>query len=696
MINLAKLLFMKTITHIFTVLSLLTLFSNGNILAQKKITLSVLLDEMVNLDRLASMPDNSYKSIQFSSYDRRSISPNKEGWFANSDGFGREPIPGFEQVLKKPDENGIGEYLICDVKNPGAILRLWSARINGNVRVYLDEMDKPIYEGNAEDFFWRTPEILTGKKIPNNLFRQFDAVYFPIPFSERLRIEWIGNLNELHFYHVGLRIYDDAVQVEPFNKKTFAKHADKFEDVIKELKYKQSWQASNEQFTENTILAAEKKVLWEADNMGAIESLFIRTEASDIENVLRKCILNIYFDNSPTPQVQAPLGDFFGAAPGINPFNSVAFSVNNDGTMVSRFLMPFKQNAKIEIENNSQIEIYLSSKIQTKNYVWQDGVSMHFRARWRMKHEVTASNRTIIDYPYLLAIGEGRVVGAATYIYNPSNVPTSNGNWWGEGDEKIFVDGKDFPSFFGTGSEDYYNYSWSSARIFYFPYCGQPRNDGPGNRGYAANFRWHILDDIPFNQSIAFYMELYHHGVVPQFSYGSILYYYALPGTIDDYQQISMTDIRDLTYHSWSPESYRGSAGYRFLDAEDIVERIPSARVENGKLWAGGKILMWQPEKTGDRLKFTFSNNSAADETRIGFTMAKMPEGGSISVFINGEKVKIGEEEIVFLYQKNQTVLDNYFTEPLRLKKGKNEIVIENCEYELGKKIGIDFLWIKE
>lgn len=32
--------------------------------------------------------------------------------------------------------------------------------------------------------------------------------------------------------------------------------------------------------------------------------------------------------------------------------------------------------------------------------------------------------------------------------------------WWGEGDEKFFVDGEKFPSSFGTGSEDYIGYAW--------------------------------------------------------------------------------------------------------------------------------------------------------------------------------------------------------------------------------------------
>jgi len=43
------------------------------------------------------------------------------------------------QVLKEPDESGVGEYLICDVQKPGVILRLWSARIGGREEISLYE-----------------------------------------------------------------------------------------------------------------------------------------------------------------------------------------------------------------------------------------------------------------------------------------------------------------------------------------------------------------------------------------------------------------------------------------------------------------------------------------------------------------------------------------------------------------------------
>lgn len=668
-----------------------------SIIGQEKITLLSLLDEMIDMDRLTRVSGIQYRSVQFSSYDRRSISAYEEGWFANDDGFGRDPvIPGFEVVIKEPGENGIGEYLICDVQKPGVILRLWSARIRGNIRMFIDDMSSPFYEGNAQDFFWKLPEILMGDDIPQGLFRQFDAVYFPIPFSERLRIEWIGNLNETHFYHVGIRIYDRGVEVEPFSQEALAKCATKVEEVVRVLAGKELVPIKDFQSREIEIAPSGTEIIWEKIGTGAIKEFLIRTQAFDPEAVLRKCILNIYFDNSPTPHVHAPLGDFFGAAPGINPYNSVAFSVGEDGTMISRFVMPFKQNARIEVVNNSQETVRLFAGITDQDYRWEDGKSMHFRARWRIRHEVTASNINIVDYPYLMAIGQGRVVGAATYVYNPSNIPTSGGNWWGEGDEKIFVDDDEFPSFFGTGSEDYYNYSWSSPRIFSYPYCGQPRNDGPGNRGYVANFRWHILDDIPFNRNLAFYMELFHHSVVPRFAYGSIVYFYGMHGTIDDYIEISSDDIRDLPYYIWSPEAQRGARGHRFVMAEDVVIRNRSARVEEGKYWAEGKILMWKPTRKGDKLRFRINCEEEMEDTRIGFTMAKMPDGGQISVFVNGERTNIGGREVISLYEVHQTVLDNFFTDPVRLNRGRNEIIFESIDETTGKKIGIDFIWIRE
>ena len=341
------------------------------------------------------------------------------------------------------------------------------------------------------------------------------------------------------------------------------------------------------------------------------------------------------------------------------------------------------------------MSVNLGGNIHFVDYDWKDGHSMHFRAKWKNNQGLTASDTSIVDIPYILAMGKGRIVGTAAFLYNPSKAVTSWGNWWGEGDEKIFVDSDTFPSIFGTGSEDYFNYSWSSDQIFSYPYCGQPRNDGPGNRGYVSNYRWHISDDILFQEQIAFYMELLHHGVVPDFSYGRIVYAYTLPGCIDDNPPISKQDTERIPYLYWQPWAYLGSAGFSFIQAEEILINLSAAQVEDGKLWSEGKMLLWKPKVKNDELQFEI-DKAHDGESNIGFTLAHMPDGGEISIFLNGEILKFNDREKIDLYEPYQTLLRNHMSKSISLKKGKNQILLKYIGQDPRKKIGIDFFWLRD
>lgn len=670
------------------------------------ITTVSLLDEMTDLRRLSYLPDESYRTIQFSSYDRRSTKPTDSCWFSNEDGFGNEPIPGFEKILKQPGADGIGEYLICDVTQPGAIVRLWTAGLNGKIKLFLDKSEKPLFEGNAQDFFWKTAEMLSGKDDKSDyegIFRQFDASYFPIAFSKGCRIEWTGDIGKIHFYHVGMRLYDPEVKIESYNITGFRGCIKKIEEVNKILKNPpagDSLKIPQVEIQEAVLPDSAKREIYYYRGSRAIEYFALRLSAPDLESALRKSILTIFFDDSSIPQVEAPVGDFFGSAPGLNPYMSLPFTVQADGMMVCRFVMPFKKSVRIEIENWSGENIKLQGLIRLSDINWAEGKTMHFRARWKLDHRLTASafdsgNNGVQDILYLMASGKGRVVGAGAFIYNPSNATTSWGNWWGEGDEKIFVDNDTFPSFYGTGSEDYFNYSWSSAKIFSYPYCGQPRNDGPGNRGYVSNYRWHISDDIPFMDKIAFYMELGHHGIVPDFSYGRIVYYYALPVVIDDYKKISVPEIMYLPYLKWDPIAYLGSAGFRYIQAEKLIAESSSVKTERGKLYADGAIIIWKPVKNGERIKFNISCDKMVENGVVGFTLSHNPEGGVMAFMLNGRPVKVDGNETVNTFEPFQTILANHFSEQVRLKKGSNEVIIESIDDDHGKKIGIDFVWLK-
>ncbi len=364
--------------------------------------------------------------------------------------------------------------------------------------------------------------------------------------------------------------------------------------------------------------------------------------------------------------------------------------------MTSRFVMPFKDSVQVFFENHGNEEVSIEGEVLPMDYTWNEN-SMHFRARWRVDHNIVASNLDVQDLPFLLAQGTGTYVGTTSYILNPSSVPTPWGNWWGEGDEKVFVDDDIHPSIFGTGSEDYYNYSWSSPDIFYFPYCGQPRNDGPGNRGFVTNYRWHILDPIPFNDNIQFYMELFSHLTTPGFSYARIGYHYAKPGIRDDHQAIMEEDLRILHLPmDWEPEAKLAAQNSVFFQAESILAKNKDTKLTKGNLWANGQVLVWNPQKTGERIDFNLQVDKEG-EKRIFITGALTPLSGRIRVYLNDKPIN-NEDFVLDFYIPYRTLLRNFSFEPMELETGQHKLSIEflgaNPEIKLPE-IGIDFIWIK-
>ena len=149
---------MRRLHYFFSLVFVLTVLFSTSCNQKSKITTGSLFEEMIDMVNLAEFPDPGYKTIQFSSYDHRSQLPGGPDWFANSDGFGGEPIPNFEKVLIEPDSTGVGEYLVADVDGPGAIVRVWTAAIGGNIKMYLDKSAAPVFDGNADEFFHRPYE----------------------------------------------------------------------------------------------------------------------------------------------------------------------------------------------------------------------------------------------------------------------------------------------------------------------------------------------------------------------------------------------------------------------------------------------------------------------------------------------------------------------------------------------------------
>jgi hypothetical protein len=671
----------------------------------KTVTTGTLMEEMVDMVNLTRFPDPYYKTVQYSSYDHRSRVPGTADWFANSDGFGREPVPNFEKVLVQPDEAGIGEYLICDERGPGAIVRVWTAAINGTIAMTLDDAGKPVYEGPAAEFFMHPyrkfcSAAVVDESLFADAFQQRNACYLPIPFQKRCRIVWKGNMQKIHFYQVQIRRYEPGTKVRTFRAEDLKRYGKTLESTSRILANLEDWTCRSQLepvALNRRVAPSQTAELLSLDGPMAIERLTLNLAAADRDRALRQTILRVRFDDHTWGQVQSPLGDFFGVAPGINPYESVPFSVKPDGDMTCRFVMPFAKSCTILVQNRGNQPVTISGSTLPMAYAWDPGRSLHFQARWRVDHDLIADGRHVQDMPYLVAQGRGVYVGSTTILLNPNSVPTPYGNWWGEGDEKIFVDDDKTPSTFGTGSEDYYNYAWSSPDIFIFPYCAQPRNDGPANRGFVTNNRWHILDALPFKNHLAFYMELYSHERTPGVSYARIGYHYAKAGLRDDHVPLTDEDVRHLELPSnWQPAARMGATGAVFYQAEQILVKSPArSDVIPGNLWAGGKLLLWQPQ-AGEVLELAFDVSQSRDYV-IHVTAALTPQSGRFYATLDDKLIGLGDKENpIDLNVPYRTLLRNFSSQKTELEKGSHTLKIHNAGETPGANIGLDFMWTQK
>jgi len=681
--------------------------------AAAPITTGDLVGEMTDLGVLVEQPEPMYKTTQFSSYDRTSVEPYAPGWYANSDGFGREPTPNFLEVLDEPGEDGIGRYLMVDVDGPGALVRFWTAAINGDVALYLDGGDEPIWEGSAGAFLGRTYSELAMKaglisEPVGEGFRQAQSCYFPIPFQEGCRIEWTGDVQKIHFYQVEARHYPPGTEVQTFSLedlKTCETDIARALEIMREpdTKWTSGAETREEVAGDVTASPGEREELLRLEGGGVVTKLSVKTQADDLHRSLRATVLRIYFDGAPQPQVESPLGDFFSSGPGVSPLDTLPFTVRPDGTMVCRFAMPYRESAVFELRNLGSEDVRVIARAEVADYDWRDEESLHFHAKWRVDHDLTAAGgNEAYDLPYLCARGKGTLVGVACMLMNPGRIPTSGGNWWGEGDEKIYLDDDRFPSLFGTGSEDYYNYAWSRPGLFDYAYCAQPLDTGPDNRGFVTNSRFHILDPLPFQQSIDFYMELFHHTPTPGLTYARIAYFYAEPWTRDDHvppTPLAVTSGLDLP-ENWLPLAGGAARGATFYQAEDCLApgNANAEVVTDVHLWSAGKLVQWTPTAEGETLSLKL-NVEKAGKYQVVATCAVTPTSGRVGVSMDG-----GEEmrPVHDLHTPYHTMVRNFF-----FNEGDDRVVeLDAGEHALtfhvrgkndasgGTDIGIDFVWL--
>ncbi len=605
------------------VLSLLLAAQAG---AAQKLTYIDLVNRLTDLEYLSTLPVPGETCAQQSSWDRASKYDEATGtyvnWDANGDGNG---------IIRKEGNT----LVFAEIEGPAVIWRTWSALAKeGHVKIYLDGQAEPVVDLPFIGYFNCKNEPFVYPALVHEAARGQNC-YVPIPFQKSCKIVAEGDWGA--YYHFTYTTYPKDTILPTFtrNLSDEEKHAlERANAVLSHRGGQQARRRGLEKAEKQVTVAPGKTVtVVQLDGKQAITginaSLDLPAPPED-RDILRELTLHIYWDGESRPSVWAPLGDFFGTAPGVNQYESFPLGMNDAG-FYCRWYMPFQKGATVKVTNDGDKERTIQFVISHAPLVKRIETLGRFHAKWhRDAFLPTDPERKKIDWTMLKTDGRGRFCGVMLHVWNP------RGGWWGEGDEKFFVDGEKFPSTFGTGSEDYFGYAWCNPTLF--QNCYHNQTISMNNKGHISVNRWHITDNVPFQTSFEAAIEKYYPNTKPTL-YAATTYWYQAAGQRDPYEVVPV-DQRKGYWVAVEIPKVKGA-----LEGEELKilsKTGGNTQVQDmsgyGDPWSNEAHLWWTDAKPGNTLELAVPVAKAGNY-RVKMQLTKAIDYGIVQLYLDGNKL---------------------------------------------------------
>jgi hypothetical protein len=387
----------------------------------------------------------------------------------------------------------------------------------------------------------------------------------------------------------------------------------------------------------------------------------------------QEMLLRMFWDDSPRPAVEAPVGDFFANCFGQRrEVISMPVIVEDADSYNCFWHMPFRKSARIEIVNQSDKPISLL--YYNIDWIKKDRLAEntpYFHAQYRQEYPVEKGK----DYVLLDTKGKGHYVGTVLAVRTRSPA------WFGEGDEKIYIDGEAKPSIWGTGTEDYFLSAWG-LKTTSTPYFGVPYFDQWGIvGGHTSAYRWHVNDPIVFNTGIKVSLE--HFGWIspdenPKYRSTS------WNEREDDYSSVAFWyQTGESTFMARAPHARQRrlpSLERLTVRAADFADAkhhgVGDAATQQLELYEG-KQLLYKPNQPGGAWVEVPFEVKKKEPLRLLLNMTKSYDFGKYQASLNGVKLG-GEIDLYAAKVANEEVhLLDFWPEPgpytLRLEcTGKN------------------------
>ncbi len=250
------------------------------------------------------------------------------------------------------------------------------------------------------------------------------------------------------------------------------------------------------------LVPGEKVTLADIGGPGTVRHMWMTVMPMPPE-ALRAVWLEVFYDGGESPSVSVPMLDFFGLPHGRPVAFDSALLACREGRGFNSYLpLPFAGNIRVELTNSSSRPVMLYYQFDyTLEPSLDEGIGyLHVSFR--------RENPTLLRQDFTLTdgfAGPGRFLGC-----NVGVRVIDEGDWYGEGELKIYRDGdEEWPTICGTGLEDYVGTAWGMGRHHGY-YAGTPLlvaapREGGGHSdmpSFVGFYRWHLADPVMFAKSL--------------------------------------------------------------------------------------------------------------------------------------------------------------------------------------------------
>ncbi len=407
------------------------------------------------------------------------------------------------------------EQVLMETRQPGCLYRIWlgmPAMINGyKLRFYFDGEDTPRINETVNDLFGGATAPFLSPLVGQKSESYYS--YVPICYEEGLKVTLSGTAQGYNFTYHSVPASD---AVEPFSwDMDMTDTADFYTNHVGEDP-KPTEGNDHPSPSPVSISPDETRTVFpEVHDSGVINALKIDISPAETE-ILDNTYLQIFWEGKSTPDVNVPIGLFFGSGFGQIDFSSLLVGMSTSGEWYSYFPMPYWDSFVIKVKNESSLTIdqfKISLELGENNYPRTVG---HFYASYSEKTPTTSGN----DFYALDTSGKGHVVGLSLAM--ESDVVYTKE--FLEGDERIVIDGMNSPVIYGTGTDAFFNGNnrWQTG-VYDNPLFSIWKNDNPTWQFTAR--RLMPGDAIPFEKSIQLGFEHGGENTVNA-NYRAVAYYY--------------------------------------------------------------------------------------------------------------------------------------------------------------------------